>query len=204
MNTLMNTLNESSIQRVLTLLNKNTTVAVISAFIEKPELLAKAEGLPTIPSKEEQKKINLARHERLKKELQGSIGFIEMDSGYIYQGDTSVSPEKSFFIPGIDKASAFDIAKRWNQESILWKDDSGFFLLSCKDGSEWMTFSTTGLDLSEEVVKKAFSALIRANKSQKGVKFSYVQQKEEPTVRESLVALDMGRIPRIKTKRIKL
>lgn len=203
-----NNIQESSLQRVYQHLNTpGRTVLVISAYVKDPELLAKVSGLKTTLSKEEQDKINLQRHKNLREELEkDKIGYIEFDSGYEYTGEKEVTPEKSYMVMNLNREQALALGQKYNQQSILWKDNHGFFLLGCEKGDEWMQFNTTKVEMimGEEVFNKAFSALIKANSSQKGVKFHYLAQKEIPSTQESLIDLDMGRIPKIRIKKIKL
>jgi hypothetical protein len=66
------------------------------------------------------------------------------------------------------------LGKKYNQESIIWKDKKSFVLYNLEENSIELNFKKNGeLNFDKETIKKAFSSLIRANKSQKNKKFSY-------------------------------
>lgn len=227
-------IHESSLSRILQHVNSpNTTLAVISAFLE-PERLKKAENLYTIPNRGEAQQINLRRHENLRDDIRADgLGYIEVDSGWAYEDVPGIHEEKAYFIPNISKERARQLCERYNQDCVLFKDNTGFYLMD-KKGEKGMEFGkpgktgivtslpgypsekgqTFGLPTKRSprlayeklytanLIKKGFSALIRANKSQKGGKFSFIGKKEKLDVRESLIGLDMGKMPKTKKERL--
>jgi hypothetical protein len=175
--------------------------AILSVYVINPEIAAKELGLEYPPSAEQLDQFNQNRHQKLKQELtKDRTGFIEFKSGYGYNGGTSIASEKSLLIPNISKEQALQIARNYNQESILWKDNTGFYLLGAAQGNVWQQFYKNKLNFID--MTDGFSALVKANSSQKGRKFSFLTDVGAPSVRESLLALDMGIIPKIRHKRI--
>lgn len=139
---------------------------------------------------------NLAQHEKLKNDVRAlGFGYIEQSSGYTYKdkssGKSEVREERSLFIPKIDYKNAMLLGAKYNQESILLKNkDKGFVLIyttsgTKDDGSKFsigdvdMTFKSKKdkdgkITFDPEILKYAYSSLLRANKSQKGKKYAFV------------------------------
>jgi len=158
---------ESSLSRVWQHINNpNTTFGVVSAY--RQDLFS-----------EEQ---NLERHEELRKTIRGlHYGYIEQRSGYSYKdidtGELGIREEKSFFIPNIDFGDILYLGKKFDQESVLFKDEAGFGLFLCKNGKEDMRFKSHNdlYSFKPKDVEIAYSQLISANQNQK-VKFSYIAE----------------------------
>ena len=172
----MNTLNESSLSRIIQHIERDTSFAIISAY--RKEL-----------SEEE----NRVRHN----ELRGKIrelkhGYIEQNSGYTDVGTQAIANEMSFFIPNITYREAMKLGADYQQESVLFKDPTRFILVYTKDftdidgnshhiGEIGMDFkfgkSPDGkITFDPAVLKYAFSQLIRANHSQKGIQYAMVSE----------------------------
>ena len=164
---------ESSFSRIIQHIENGVSFAVISAYRSefKPEE-------------------NKQRHLQLGKDIQKmGYGFIMQDSGYQYQ-DGTVANEQSYFVPTITYKEAIDLGNRYDQESILYKDDQKGFILVYSTNfidSEGvphhindiaMTFKWKSSDgkitFDSEVLKYAFSSLKRANSSQKGKKYAFI------------------------------
>jgi len=180
-----NTLQESSLSRILQHIESNRTFAVISAFrgynpmngwqLDYPELIDLEEDERDKIIKE----LDEDAHEELKIELRKiyNFGAIEQGSGY------EKVDEKSFFIPNISYDRAFYFANKYKQQSILWKDNNFFGIIYTLNFID----SETGIEHKEhekgieferqikdgvitfnpEVLKYAYSQLFRGNTNQK-------------------------------------
>jgi len=179
LNELDKKLNESSWSRIIQHIQNDNSFAVISAYI-----------------KDVTEKENYERHSELRNEIRKlGYGFIEQDSGYTYKdddtGESIPVKEKSFFIPKIDYDNAIKLAQQFDQESILYKDTTkGFVLVYSKDftDKDGKKHKTNEIDLKfkfkkdndgkitfdPEVLKYAYSSLIKANKSQKGKSYAFI------------------------------
>ena len=165
---------ETSLSRIWQHINNSdSTFAVISAYLDNGN--------------------DELNHKQLAKDIRSmGLGFIEMDSGYSYKtvdGEQFAS-EKSYMIPNITKDKAIKLAKKYEQQSVLWKDGEGFILLGTRSdvgmGKILMKFKTTGnsLTFAKSTVKAAFSALQKGSKNQVGKKFAFVSElrtKDFPT-----------------------
>lgn len=125
---------------------------------------------------------NLKRHEDLRKDIRNlGYGYIEQKSGYTYKDDETETTveEKSFFIPLINREEALRLCNKYNQYSILFKDDSSFYEIR-SDGKIETRFKTkrdskTGqITFDPKILKIAYSKLKKSSQYQRGQKFSYV------------------------------
>lgn len=64
------------------------------------------------------------------------IGFKHLLGTYTMQNTGELVIEDSFVIYNIDKATAIELGKASNQESIIWKDDNFFGFIYMEDGKE--------------------------------------------------------------------
>jgi hypothetical protein len=169
-------LNESSWSRIIQHIENNDSFSVISAYCN-----------------ENTDQENLVKHDELKNEIRSlGYGYIEQNSGYSYKDKgidkPEIKQEKSLFIPKINYDGAMMIGKKYKQESILYKDKNrGFILVYCRDGKRndgssfktgdiEATFKSEGgnnkITFNSDILKQAYSALIRANRNQrKGYEF---------------------------------
>lgn len=154
---------ESSISRIWQHITNGKNFAVISAFLGDDD------------------ELDMESHKQLAKDIrQLGLGYIPLDSGYSYKdterGHDKIKNEKSYFIPNISKEDALQLGEKYGQETILWKDQDEFVMIR-PDGGVEMTFKkdeSDSLTFDKDVLKMAFSSLLRANKSQKGKKFAFV------------------------------
>jgi len=126
---------------------------------------------------------NTERHNNLRTDIRKlGYGYIEQNSGYSYKdtrtGNLGTVEEESFFIPQITRQEALALAKKYEQESIIYKDGNGFYVL-LSNGAIDTEFKTkrdkTGqITFSPEVIKHAFSQLKKASAHQRQQKFAYV------------------------------
>jgi hypothetical protein len=183
----MKRIDESSLSRIWQHIESNNSFGVVSAFRKEFSL-----------------EFNLENHEKLRAEIKkNNLGFIEQNSGYSYtDADTNEvvnSEEKSFFIPQCPKNLILTLGRKFRQESILYKDETGFYLIytDSRFGKVGMTFTKGGknLTLDKETIKYAYSELIRANKNSKKVKFAFIAEKYVPSMTEGYLAQKTGEIP---------
>jgi len=162
---------ESSWSRILQHIEQTPSFAVISAY----------RGVD--------QKENDLNHKKLKADVRKmGYGFIEQDSGYSYTDPKSdeegMVEEESLFIPNISYEDAMALGKKYDQESILFKDNERGFVLVYTTESEGHKIGDIDLNFEKKVggknitfdpsvLKIAFSALKRANKTQKGKPFAY-------------------------------
>lgn len=185
-------LQESSWSRIIHPVESGTSFAVISAYMIE---------LPIGKNKE--------RHEELRKDIRiKGYGYIEQNSGYSYKkkdtDQTLMSDEESFFIPMMTKKDALQLCNKYEQESILFKDDSGFFCLLA-DGKIDMIFKTernkkTGvITFHPDILKLAYSQLKKGTKNQRNQRFAYVVKEclyiEELKIPDRYQGLKEGKIP---------
>lgn len=165
---------ESSLSRIIQHIQTGKTFAVISAY--RGEFSASE---------------NKFRHRQLAGAIRAlGLGYIEQTSGYTYSDGTDHTvEEESFFIPGISYQQALALGGKFDQESILFKDEKIGFVLtftitftdaeghSHRPGEIALRFKTDDREgvasFDPRVYKSAFSALKRANKVQKGRPFAY-------------------------------
>ena len=147
------------------------------------------------------KEVNEKRHEDLRKAIRSlGYGYIEQRSGYSYRSTSKeniMAEEMSFFIPSMTLEDAIQVGLQFDQESILYKDDSVFGLYMCDDGRLDMTFSTSEdkfFSISEEDIKIAYSQLIKGNHNHR-VKISYIAEKKIPSKTDAYRALKDKSIP---------
>lgn len=156
---------ESSLSRVWQHINNpNSTFAIISAFLDEED--------------------DIKNHENLKRDVRNlKLGFIEMKSGYSYQTDDGeeFAEEKSLLIPEITKEQAFTLAKKYNQQSIIFKDNSGLKLIGTRSdvgvGKELTSFSNN-VTFDSDLVKKAYSSLVKSHANNKK-KFAFISEIKE-------------------------
>lgn len=88
------------------------------------------------------------------------IGFNDIEGTYTYDNGKR-GREDSIIIYNLSKEDALNIGRKLNQESIVWKDDSFFGLIYCKDGSVDMTFKNNlkNMKFSEEDIKNFASKI---------------------------------------------
>ncbi len=154
-------LSESSLSRVWQHINNDKSFGVISAFRETNDDAT-----------------NKNLHKSLIDDVKSlNLGYIQQKSGYTYSssdGDGRVE-EISLFIPNISLEDIIKLGKKYNQESILFKDATQFVLVDCNSKSIILNFSkkTSGkngndfITFKPEVLKYAYSQLIKSNKNSK-------------------------------------
>ncbi len=151
---------------------------------------------------------NLKKHEALKKEIRSMIyGYIEQKSGYTYKDEITgiehMAEEKSCFVPNISFEDTIKLGRKYEQESILYKDKEGFGLFLCKNSKRIMIFKDRGgiYSLKKDDIKIAYSQLIRVNNNHK-VKFSYIAEYYVPSMKDAYLSLKTKKITEAKWVKI--
>lgn len=147
---------ESSLSRIYSYLSKDDMdFGVVSAF---------KDSLPLDK--------NMKHHEQLASEIRSKgYGYIEQKGGYLYKDGTEVQNELSYFIPKISFDECASLAKEYDQESFIYKDNDTFGLYS-SDKKLILKFSD-GMSFNKEDYKDAYSELVKANSNNR-VKFAYL------------------------------
>lgn len=143
---------ESSWGRIIQHIESDKTFAAISAY---------ADGMSERTNKE--------RHENLRRDIRAmGYGYIEMDAGYTYSKPGPYRgltiEEESFFIPEITREEALELGRKYDQESIIFKDKNQFAVLLSDSGAVDLEFDRSRgpnaqFEFDPEVIKIAFSAL---------------------------------------------
>ncbi len=156
----------------------------IIQHIEGPKPFAVISAYQRNNTKEENTKL----HYELEHDITNlGYGYIEMDSGYLYAETGETKKEKSFFIPSISLIRAIQLGIKYKQESILYKDNSGFKLIytTAENGFHVGQIATTfdmkrkpngQITFDADTLKLAFSKLIKGSKNQVSKKFAYVPE----------------------------
>ena len=153
---------ESSWGRIIQHIEGNTTFAAISSYVGG------------FSEKENEK-----RHENLRRDIREmGYGYIEMDSGYTYQSTQVTAIEQAFFIPTISREEALQLGRKYDQESIIFKDPNQFAVLLSDSGAVDMEFQmqrgTDGqITFDPETLKIAFSRLRKGTHNQRGQSFAF-------------------------------
>ena len=116
-------------------------------------------------------------HDALRHKIKAlGTGYIELDSGFTYGDTDRFTFEKSFMIPEIDRETAMELAKEFEQYSLLFKDANGFNEIT-PDGKPLGSFQfkagKENLSFNKDVLRKAFSSLIKTNRAHRGEKFAF-------------------------------
>lgn len=146
---------------------------------------------------------NLERHEALKRAVHNmDYGFIEQKGGYTYMdGDKEEAvEERSLFIPKVKLNDIIALGKKFNQETIIFKDPTRFDLIRCDNKKVEMSFTkepNKAFSFDKETLKYAWSQLAKPRSSTSGGgghPFSFrVREMLVPTAADSLKALKEGR-----------
>lgn len=174
---------ESSFSRVWNHVNNSNTFAVISAF----------RGFNTPVE-------NLKLNTNLKADVRKlGLGFVEQEGGYTYiepstGEETPASEERSLFIPEITFDQAIDLAKKYGQESMIFKDADKFVLYNPKTDKVVLDFAKDRpLTFSPEAVKMAYSKFLRSKNTGAQGKYSFVvKELVVPTREEAYGAIKNG------------
>jgi len=118
---------------------------------------------------------NEERHAELKHVVREmGYGYIEMNGGY--SGTDGFVLELSLFLPEISKSDLKELGRRYEQETVIYKDADFFGLIEVATGSVWQEFvSGSGREnitlKHPEIFKEFFSTLLKG--SHRGRKFVF-------------------------------
>lgn len=164
-------LNETSWQRIIRhMQNQDMTVAYISPY-----------------TREYSPKENQNRWYEMAQELkERDFGYIPIRGGYTYQSEENgeelsrMFPEVSFLIPKISLEEALDLAARYEQESVLFKDGQGLRMVFAKDvmttdgpkkrGDVDFTLAGT-ITTAPDKTKDFYSMIMRGGKHQRQTRY---------------------------------
>lgn len=155
-------INEASLSRIWQHIQSDRTFAVISAY--KYDLNIEE---------------NIKRHEALRrdiKNLKGKIGFIEQKSGYTYLETNEQIEERSFFIANIDKEAALELGRKYEQETILFKDANSFSEIETNSGKTIRTYDKSpdkSLTFDADTIKRAYSQFVKSKNKNNLKQFSF-------------------------------
>jgi hypothetical protein len=139
---------------------------------------------------------NLERYKELKNIVRNTLnlGFIELEGGFFEEGDWV--NEKSLFIPKITKKDLLDLGVRFDQYSVIYKDDNEFVEIGANQfsgiGKVITNFIKSGwgdnLQINSELTQQFFSKLAkgghRDSKFLFNVKESYLFEVDEKSFNE--------------------
>lgn len=134
--------------------------------------------------KSNSRKVNEEKYNELKKIVRElGYGFIEMRGGYIET--EGFVKEKSLFIPSIPKEKAIELGVKYDQDSILFKDENEFVAIGTNRdtgiGKVLTNFLKSSekenINLAKKAIKELFSSLLKG--SHRGRKFKFNIQLEE-------------------------
>lgn len=168
---------ESSLSRVWQHINNNDTFGIISAFRVEYDWDK-----------------NMSLHNNLKKEIKDmGYGFVELYGGYTYLDDNNEEvsvKEKSFFIPKIVFKDISYLGDKYNQETIIFKDENRFDLIR-PDGTVEMNFKKgEGYNFNPGNLKYAWSQFIKSKNKNAIKKFTFnIQEKVIPSRTDSYKSL---------------
>lgn len=155
-------INESSLSRIWQFVeDKNKQFGVMSAF------------RGDLSSRE-----NEERHKELKDAVREmGYGFVELKGGY--EEEVGIVEEKSLFIPNISKKEIIELGKRYNQDSVIFKDSREFSIIGTNKftgiGKVIANFRfSAGRENLVSGMKDLFSALAKG--SHKGKKFLFFME----------------------------
>ena len=162
-------LSESSLSRIMTHIEKTENFGVMSPFRK------------VLSDKE-----NLDRYKELKVLVrERGYGFIELKGGY--QEETGFINEKSLFIPNIKKKEMMELGKKYDQHSVIIKDNKAFAMVGTNAdagiGKVLDKFDVVGSNISVDdvgdIFKDFFSRLLKG--SHRGKKFLFKMQEKIET-----------------------
>jgi len=160
-NNLDNIINESSLSRIWKHIEEDSSFGTLSPF--RKDLTVKE---------------NEERYKELKNIIRSlGYGYIELEGGFNEEG--TMVKEKSLFIPKIKKEELIKLGERYNQYSVIYKDEKEFIEIGTNDksgiGKILNDFISKGwnknLSFDSDLTKEIFSSLIKG--SHKDKKFLY-------------------------------
>ena len=168
---------ESSISRIWQHINNKDSFAIMSAF-----------------RKEFSHEENIKRDKQLEQDIKMlGLGYIPQKGGYTYMdknGEEEIQEEFSFFIPKISKENALNLGKKYNQETIVFKDEQEFSLLNSINGAVELSFSrgtNSDITFDKETLKNAYSSFMKSKNKNNLKKYAFsLKEIQIPSMLKSL------------------
>lgn len=107
--------------------------------------------------------------------LSKGYGYVPVKGGYVEEredGSKVTVEETSFLVRRITKQEALDLCKKFEQQTILWKDKDGCRYLDANGKQYGKTFKS--ISQEKEAVKEYFTKIKRGNR-----KFAFIAEKQE-------------------------
>jgi hypothetical protein len=156
--------NEATLSRVWQHITNSKSFAVISPFRSENDL-----------------EKNMELYQQLKDSVRAlGHGYIEQKSGYTYD-DGTIADERSLFIPNISFDDAIKLGKKYNQETILYKDAQQFVLYNPTSKQIVMNFSKNKNDavtFNPDILKYAYSEFLNSKNKNSKKRFAFVATEE--------------------------
>jgi hypothetical protein len=146
---------------------------------------------------------NKERHELLRKDIRKTgLGYIEQKSGYSYLSDNGNGipvEEYSFFIPEISYDKLLELGKKYNQESVIYKNSERFDLIEGSTEKVIISFSKESMTFKPENLKNAWSSFLKSkNKNALKLYTFYLKEFVVPTKSEMIMNQKNKELLRVK------
>lgn len=154
---------------------------------------------------------NFKRHLELLEDIRSmKHGFIEQISGYKYLSDDNnkeiLVKERSFLVPNVSLSEILKLGKKYEQESIIYKDKERFDLIKVYDSSivkQYKKDSDQVLNFNEEDLKDAWSQFIKTKGKGDKIPYSFTLKEVVPPSRlEAYQCLGTGKLAEAKIIRL--
>lgn len=125
---------------------------------------------------------NEMRSKELFSSIRNKYGYIPMQGGFVENGSEVL--EKSFFIPNVSKQDLINWGMKYNQYSVIYKENDQFYEIGTNSDSgvnktlnKFSADVRGGLNFTKELIKKYFSSLLYG--PHKGRKFNFSLAEQE-------------------------
>jgi hypothetical protein len=123
---------------------------------------------------------NKERFTELMKDVRKTgLGFVRLKGGYTE--DQGFVEEDSLFVPNINKKKLMNLGKKYDQETVIYKDKNEFIMIEPKTGKIVTNFlrgaGRKSLTFDKELFKDFFSSLAKG--SHKGKRFLFTVKEEK-------------------------
>ena len=152
-------LNESSLAKIYQRLkDSNGQFGVISGF-----------------RKTNTKEVNEENHKELRTYAkEHGFGYIELRGGFVENENEKVI-EKSLFLNGISEKELFQLANKYEQESVLFKNSDKFAEINPKDGTIIKSFDKNSFTLDMKIIQDYYSRLLKGSHRNKKFLFEELE-----------------------------
>ena len=169
---------ETSLSRVWQHINNKESFGVVSAYKSELSLTE-----------------NKQRHEQLRKDIKKLYGYIELKSGYTYFKDELEKQieEQSFFVPKIKFNDLISLGIKYEQETVIYKDENQFILINPKTKQIYKDFNkdkNKSITFNPEVLKHSWSQFVKSKNKNNIQPFAFTLKEEHiPSRLDSIIAL---------------